>query len=295
VSELFKRILVAVIGIPLTVFLIFAGGIPFTVAVAIISSMALIELFKFFRKKGLHPFTKTAIFANLLFIVSTYLYIDNIIADERGKLLFPAILIFIIILFMLTGLWSKKQNTTLNVMASLGGMFYISVTFIFLILLRQYSDIYIIAQGELSIAHNLIAGKEPEFLLSLLIAIWVCDTAAYFVGKSVGKHKLFPSVSPKKTWEGAIGGFFGAVAGFYICTQLPILLKDFPLSHAIIIGIIIGVTGQLGDLAESKLKRDTGIKDSSAVLPGHGGILDRFDSIMFVIPFVFIYLYFVNL
>ncbi len=294
-SELFKRILVAMIGIPLTVLLIYAGGIAFTVAVAIISSMAIIELFKFFSKKGVYPYVKTAIFTNVLLFSFTYFYIEDAVSDEHGKLLFPALLIAIIILFLMTGLWSRKPNTTLNIMSSLGGLLSISLTFIFLILLRQYSDIYILTQGELSLSGNLIAGREAEFLLSLLIAIWLCDTAAYFVGKSIGKHKLFPSVSPKKTWEGAVGGFLGAVAGFYLCANLPLLLDGFPLSHTIIIGVIIGISGQLGDLAESKLKRDTGIKDSSAILPGHGGILDRFDSIMFVIPSVFIYLYFVNM
>jgi phosphatidate cytidylyltransferase len=294
VSELFKRILVAIIGIPLTVFLIYIGGIAFSVAVAVISSLAIIELFNFFKKKGVRPFTKTAILANIILITVTYLYIHNSLKQESNELLLFSLLIIIILIFLLKGLWSKKQGAMLNIITSLGGFFYISLTFIFLVLLREFGNLYFIVNRGISLDSNIIAGREPEFLLSLLIAIWLCDTMAYFVGKSIGKHKLFPSVSPKKTWEGAIGGFFGAVAGFVLCTQIPGLLKDFPLSQAIIIGIIIGTVGQIGDLAESKLKRDAGVKDSSSILPGHGGILDRFDSIMFVIPVIFIYLFFIN-
>jgi phosphatidate cytidylyltransferase len=294
VSELFKRVLVAIIGIPLTVFLIYIGGVAFAIAVAIISSLAIIELFNFFRKKGISPFTKTSIFANLILITVTYLYIHNSLKQESNELLLFALLIIIILIFLLKGLWSKKQGAMLNIITSLGGFFYISLTFIFLILLREFGNLYFIVNRGVSIDSNIIAGKEPDFLISLLIAIWLCDTMAFFVGKSIGKYKLFPSVSPKKTWEGAIGGFFGAVGGFVLCTQFPFLLNDFPISQAVIIGIIIGIAGQIGDLAESKLKRDAGVKDSSSILPGHGGILDRFDSIMFVLPIIFIYLFFIN-
>ena len=179
-------------------------------------------------------------------------------------------------------------------MVSIGGFFYISITFIFLILLREFSTLSLILNKTVTLKSHIIAGKEPEFLLSLLISIWLCDTAAYMIGSAIGKHKLFPKVSPKKTWEGAISGFFGAIIGFVLCTQIPLLIKDFPIFHAIIIGIIIGSIGQIGDLVESKIKRDVGVKDSSSILPGHGGMLDRFDSIMFVIPVVFIYVFIIS-
>ncbi len=294
VSELFKRVLVAIIGIPIAVLLLYAGGIAFTIAVMFVSSLALIELFDFFKKKGIIPFTKTAIAANIVLIFATYLFINNSLKEQYNELLLFSLLFLIILLFLLKGLWSKKQGALLNIIASLGGFFYISLTFIFLILLREFGSLYSVINRGISTDSSIIIGREAEFLLSLLIAIWICDTMAFFVGKSIGKHKLFPSVSPKKTWEGAIGGFIGALGGFILCTQFPFLLKGFPLKEAIIIGIIVGIVGQIGDLSESKLKRDAGVKDSSSILPGHGGILDRFDSIMFVIPIIFIYLFFTN-
>jgi phosphatidate cytidylyltransferase len=116
----------------------------------------------------------------------------------------------------------------------------------------------------------------------------MCDSAAYFTGLAIGKHKLFPRVSPKKTWEGAVGGGLASiltVMGLFFW-----LMPNVPVIHSVMIGVIIAVFGPIGDLAESWLKRDAVVKDSSHILPGHGGILDRFDSMLFVAPLVVIYL-----
>jgi phosphatidate cytidylyltransferase len=112
------------------------------------------------------------------------------------------------------------------------------------------------------------------------------DTAAYFVGKGFGSHALAPVLSPKKTWEGAIGGFAAALA---VCAAFSHWsLKDaLPLPFALGVGAVIGVTGQISDLAESMVKRDAGVKDSGALLPGHGGIFDRFDSYILCAPAVY--------
>ena len=127
-------------------------------------------------------------------------------------------------------------------------------------------------------------------IISIFASIWVCDSAAYFIGSALGKHKLFPRVSPKKSWEGAIAGFIFAVVTLIAAREL--LLDILSLTDAVIIGILIGIFGQLGDLVESLLKRDAGVKDSSSIIPGHGGIFDRFDSILFTVPIVYLYFYF---
>ena len=126
----------------------------------------------------------------------------------------------------------------------------------------------------------------PEIIISILVIIWTNDTFAYLVGRSIGKHKLFERVSPKKTIEGFVGGgIFAIIAG--------ILLAKFYLSasviHWVIIAIIIGIFGTIGDLIESKFKRNAGVKDSGAIMPGHGGFLDRLDSIIFVAPFIYLF------
>jgi phosphatidate cytidylyltransferase len=124
--------------------------------------------------------------------------------------------------------------------------------------------------------------------LFILFSVWISDSAAYFIGKSFGKHKLAPRVSPKKTWEGAVAGFVGGAGGFLLLSLF--FLSSLPIMDSIVIGVIIGTVGQIGDLAESQLKRDAGVKDSSALIPGHGGILDRFDSLLFIMPVVALYL-----
>ncbi len=124
-------------------------------------------------------------------------------------------------------------------------------------------------------------------LLALGLA-WFADTAAYFAGRFLGRHKLYEVVSPKKTVEGAVGGLLGSVV-WAVLASLSYLRGTLPLAHAVLLGVTAGVLGQAGDLAESMLKRSTGIKDSGAIVPGHGGILDRVDAVIVTTVIVFLY------
>lgn len=141
----------------------------------------------------------------------------------------------------------------------------------------------------------------PKIIIGLFVLIWTNDTFAYLVGKSMGKHKLFERVSPKKTIEGFLGGmFFAAFAGFLI-SKLYIQPNPAFSSKSIliwtIIALIVSIFGTIGDLIESKFKRIAGIKDSGSIMPGHGGILDRLDSVIFVAPIIFLFyqiLYYVS-
>jgi phosphatidate cytidylyltransferase len=128
---------------------------------------------------------------------------------------------------------------------------------------------------------------------SLFATIWMCDTAAYFGGLTLGRHKLFESVSPKKTWEGSAFGFLFSVLTMFVAQRL--FLEYMTTANALVLGSIVGIFGQLGDLVESKLKRDAGVKDSSSIIPGHGGVYDRFDSLVFVAPIVYLYVDFIIL
>ncbi len=131
----------------------------------------------------------------------------------------------------------------------------------------------------------------PKIVISLFILIWFNDTMAYVVGKSVGKTKLFERVSPKKTVEGFLGGlFFSALVSIFIA----VYYINEPISRWIIIALIVSIFGTLGDLIESKFKRTSGVKDSGKIMPGHGGVLDRLDSIIFAGPFVFLFYQIVN-
>jgi phosphatidate cytidylyltransferase len=130
-------------------------------------------------------------------------------------------------------------------------------------------------------------------IISIFATIWVCDTAAYFGGMTLGKHKLFERVSPNKTWEGAIFGFVFSILTMLAAQSL--FLNYMGIGHAVVIGMMIGCFGQIGDLLESRLKRDAGVKDSSSMIPGHGGVYDRFDSLVFVSPILYLYIDFVVL
>lgn len=138
----------------------------------------------------------------------------------------------------------------------------------------------------------------PKIIISLFVLIWTNDTFAYLVGKSVGKHKLLERISPKKTIEGFIGGVvFAVFAGFLISKLYIQPNPNFSQKSIIIwmsIAVIVGIIGTIGDLIESKFKRIAGVKDSGKIMPGHGGILDRLDSVIFVAPFIYLFYQILN-
>jgi phosphatidate cytidylyltransferase len=141
-------------------------------------------------------------------------------------------------------------------------------------------------------------GYNPKIIISIFILIWTNDTFAYIVGKSMGKRKLFERVSPKKTIEGFIGGVLFAVVASYIISKFYFDPKEYYFKKSVVIwmtiALIVGVFGTIGDLIESKFKRAAGVKDSGAIMPGHGGILDRLDSVIFVAPIIFLFYQILN-
>jgi phosphatidate cytidylyltransferase len=136
------------------------------------------------------------------------------------------------------------------------------------------------------------ANANGRFYVMLLVVVTkFTDMGAYLVGSSVGRHKMIPRISPKKTWEGTAGGLAFAVGGAFLCRWLmPQELAGLTSSHAIVIGLLLGIAAVLGDLAESLIKREAGVKDSSSVLPGHGGALDLIDSFLFTAPLLYVYM-----
>ncbi len=142
------------------------------------------------------------------------------------------------------------------------------------------------------LAHSLMlreldggADSSRDWLIFAVLVTFATDTGAYFTGKGMGRHAMAPSISPNKTWEGAIGGFIWAVG---TASALGALLSlSVPVWQAALVGAAIGVVAQLGDLAESRVKRASGVKDAGGIVPGHGGVLDRLDSIVFSLPLVY--------
>ncbi|GIZ07504.1 phosphatidate cytidylyltransferase [Flavobacterium sp. UMI-01] len=137
-------------------------------------------------------------------------------------------------------------------------------------------------------------GYNPKILISIFILIWTNDSFAYIVGKSIGKTKLFERISPKKTIEGFFGGIFFTVIASYIIAKYYIQIAESNIYIWIVIALIVGIFGTIGDLIESKFKRIAEVKDSGKIMPGHGGVLDRLDSVIFVAPIVFLFYQILN-
>ncbi len=157
-----------------------------------------------------------------------------------------------------------------------------------------FGQIYLGAgMGALALIKKDGGADGPAFVLLALMLSWLSDTGAYFAGRFLGKHKLYEAVSPKKTVEGAIGGLAGGTLGAVFVVTF--FLKSLPMVHAIVLAIVAGGLGQLGDLGESLMKRSVGVKDSGGIVPGHGGILDRVDALLVTGTFCYLYILFVRL
>jgi phosphatidate cytidylyltransferase len=270
-STLGKRVIVSVFGIPVVLGSMAVGRIALPILSTVIELFSLWELVKLAEKKGFSPIPWTS-FAMIL-LLNADLYF-------RGGLGVPWIILCFILVSLLLELFRNKPQATANVSVSVFSAFYVCL-FSFFILIR-----------ELPGRHGFRYSSGGWLLLMVFISMWVCDTAAYFIGSSFGKHKLFPRVSPKKTWEGAVAGFFTAIGVAMAIQQFAI--PEISILDAAVIGMLVGIFGQTSDLVESLFKRDAGVKDSSNLLPGHGGMLDRFDSPLLVGPIVYGYLIIVN-
>jgi phosphatidate cytidylyltransferase len=191
-------------------------------------------------------------------------------------ILIPCSMIFMTFLFEL---FRKKDNPFINISYTILGIFYIAIPFTMLFHLGFYSN------NSFGDSYNF------QIILGIFILLWLNDTGAYLAGRFFGKHKLFARISPKKTWEGSIGGGVSSIGGAY---ALSIFFTNIELTNWIVMAILIAVFGGLGDLVESMLKRSLKIKDSGKLLPGHGGILDRFDGLLLSVPFVYTYFYLIS-
>lgn len=276
-KELTKRSIVAAFGIPVIVLLIYLGSYYFTVAVTFLSTVTLLEFYKIVEKKGAKPNKFWGLTFNIVLTLSSYFLFSN---QHYNEILFAQSLIFIVGALSLQ-LISKNHNAIMNISATIGGSAYITLFFICLIAVREYDYFGYIYYGQPPAFDSMV------LVYSFIVSVWICDTAAYLFGRKFGRHKLMPHVSPKKSWEGAVAGFFGSVVTMVLINYFT---DNLDFAHSLMIGIIVGIGGQIGDLAESQLKRDAGVKDSSGILPGHGGFLDRFDSILFVSPIILVYL-----
>ena len=249
-----KRIVTALWGIPLLIAAVwFDKPLPwFTLLVAIWGVLAVLEFYKLTNTTKWSPLIYFGSIWTLLFILNPHF---------NYNFLTPILLTSAV---MLSLIWlirhPQKEGAFISWAWTIAGIFYVGWLLSYLVALRGLDN-----------------GKDWVFLA--LFTIIASDAAAFFVGRALGKHRLAPYISPGKTWEGAIAGVFSAI----ISSLVLVILLNLPLSYggAIFLGVLVSVFGQLGDLVESLLKRNMGVKDSGKLIPGHGGFLDRIDSGIF--------------
>ena len=269
-GNLAKRVGVAAVAIPIVLYALLSGGWYvrlFASVLTVVAAWEWAELSGLRRMKVLYIVTVLSPMA-LLIALS--------VGAVRLWFLLSVPLVPVLLLSALLGPW-REEGALRRAGAAMLGVCYVSL----------FALMVPIAQWQAGTADN----PGGRLLIAALLMVWFCDTLAYFGGSLLGRHKLAPAVSPNKTWEGAISGLLGAVAGgivaFYAVGSPVLALWEYA-----VLGVLTGFFGQVGDLAESMIKRDAGVKDSSAILPGHGGILDRFDSFLFTLPLLWVWLEF---
>jgi len=208
---------------------------------------------------------------------------------------FKTVLLPALLMFLTAFLFNFKPEVSTKVLKIVTGfsILVLFIPFIYFIFdkisLEMLAKVYL-AIIYLAVPFSLALGIDSKLLLSIFIIIWASDSFAYLTGKNFGKHKLAEKISPKKTIEGVLGGLVGSLIVAYLIYQYSGWFLMLNLGQFFLLTIIIVIFGTLGDLLESRFKRLANVKDSGAVIPGHGGILDRLDSFIFVVPFVYIFL-----
>lgn len=276
---LLPRVLTAIVGIPITIVIIHIGGWLLAAVIALCAVLGFWEFYVALRAKEVRALKEVALPCLLLLIGAAQW--QGGAKQFASPLPSIAIIAVLFVLPVASLVFHVVTNHVAGSIANAGatvlGTLYLSL-FTFFILLRNLP-------GDTLTLFAQPVEWGARLMGLVLFSSWATDTGAYFVGKSLGKRKLCPDLSPGKTVEGAIGGVLSAV----LIALLLGWTLHIPLSHAAAMGGISGVWGQVGDLSKSVMKRDLGIKDFGSLLPGHGGILDRFDSALFNVPIAYFY------
>ena len=266
-----QRIITAAIGVPVIIFAVWFGTPWFAILIA---AIALTGTFEFYQIVGSsengHPFTYLGLLWALALILSP---LSLHYKDFNTLPVIMSLGMLISLIWLLCR--SSQEGTFRNWSWTIAGVIYVGWMLSYWLRLR-----------------SLDGGMHWVYLA--ILTIFANDTGAFFIGRAMGKHQLAPSISPTKTWEGAIGGLASAILGAIIIVLILNLFSSFIFNYwqVVALGFLVSLFAQLGDLVESLLKRNAGIKESGYLLPGHGGILDRFDSLIFVGPVIYYFVLF---
>ena len=275
-----SRTLVNIIGIPLILGSIYIGGYLFASLISVIIILGTIEYNKLLIKNSAKPTMSLLMFSQIILIVSNFYMIHSyyeiniqgsLHTHEAGLLFlffcYMGYLLLFIIAAMIIEIFKESKTSILNISSTVFGFLWIGVFISLLVHLRFFAG--------------------AKLTLIIFVSLWICDTFAFFFGKNFGKTKIIPEVSPNKTIVGTLSGVFGSIFFLILISYYNII--DISLINALILGLITGGVSQFGDFFESKLKREIDIKDTSNILKGHGGILDRFDSLSIISPLLLLF------
>jgi len=284
---LWQRLLTAAIGIPLLLVLVYLGGWYLGAAILLLATLGLAEYFGLAAACGLRPIVWVGYAAGAAVVVATALegailpsqgFLAEAALNDELAIILASAAIALLVQQVVT---SAGPVTIANAGATLLGIAYLPVLFSCLLRLRSISlETTWLSHVGMSVPSGAC------WLFLVIAACWAGDTAAYAIGRAFGRHKLCPDISPGKTVEGAAAALVASVVAAAALGRW----FGLSLTYGVILGVMLGVAGQLGDLSKSIMKRQAGVKDSGAILPGHGGILDRFDSLLFSGPIAYYYL-----
>ena len=271
-SNLTKRIAFAAIAIPVALGVVYWGGWALVLLVVTAAVLGARELLGFGARLGVVPLDRTALLSAAALPVLVYLALTRLPALVSDGWILAGLWVVLLLSIALARRAPGQHPLTATAVTAFAVLYPAGLAS-FLLVLRH-----------LTYPQWSWAGAWLVFFP--LVTTWVCDTAAMFAGQAIGGPKLWPAISPGKTWAGSIAGVIGAVATVPLLNLIVLerVGVALPLWQGLVFGLVLGVIGQVGDLAESLYKREVGVKDSSHLIPGHGGVLDRFDSLYFVLP-----------
>ena len=256
------RVISALVALPVLIFFVLTGGYVFDIGIGIITIIAIYEYTNVYKASSINVITPIIVFG---FIVTYTLVFLNL-----SK--YNIMIIYLVTLISMATPILKEKYDIISSAVTVIGYIYIVEFFSLLIPIRSHE-------------------YGSSLIWLVLLISFFCDTFAYYIGKNFGKHKLCPKVSPKKTIEGSLGGIFGSIVGVVLWGYLNPHI-NFNWTLLIIMAVVASIISQIGDLSASLIKRYNGVKDYGKIMPGHGGILDRFDSILFTTPVVYCYIIF---
>ncbi len=264
------RTITSFIGIPIVLACVWFGGWVAFGAVVLVVVLAAYEVHAMMLHEGFHPLIGISLILSLLFLVASMFPL------QRGLLLEIGLALALFVTFPLLFFREKLEGAMVDWSLTLAIAVYLGWPLSLFPLIRGY---------QIGVSNGF------WWLLTLLGGVWGFDTGAFFVGHFLGRHKLAPRISPAKTWEGAFGGLIFSIAAALLFAMLPL---GVPWYLALLLGLLIAIAATLGDLAESLIKRQTHVKDSGQFIPGHGGMLDRIDSLLFAVIVVYFFAQFLG-